>query len=173
MSTESVSKEREVINVWYVKAAGPKGGRPIERPMTIDANGLRAMLEALPACDRIRLPDGEELAGHGSRDPGSVTALVPSLTSEQLSMEFLRRENMAMISDMGMVRKAAAEGTVEVMKVMRGQVDVMQAMLEKVADLTDKIAERQSGDLTDQIVESVMKQLMGGGLGGMLGRAKP
>ena len=101
MSTVTVTRERETINVWWIKSAGPKGGRPLERPMTLDANGLRALLETLPACDRVRLPDGEELAGQGGRpvDANSVTALVPTLTADQTYTEFLRRENLAVIEE--------------------------------------------------------------------------
>lgn len=173
MSNETVSPEREIFSVWWI-STGPKGGRPRERPMSLDANGLRALLETLPTHDRVRMPDGEEIAGQGGTraDPASVTALVPVLTADQTYTEFLRRENLAVIEDMGRVRKAAMEGTLETLKVLRSQIDATQAFMERYQDLAEKQAERQTGDMTDKIVESVLGQLMPGIAGMMSGRGK-
>lgn len=153
----------EIINVWHVKAAGPKGGRPIERPLAVDANGLRILLDTLPPVDRVRLPNGEEVAGRCDRSPADITALVPTMTTDQQHVEFTRRENLAMISDMAAMRREFMAGTMETMKVMRAHIDSMQATAEKFADLADRSAEKSQSDLTDKVLEAVLGRLMGSG----------
>jgi len=166
-TTEVLNPEREMLDITWIKSAGPKGGRPTERLMRVDAAGARTLIETLPACDRVRLPDGEEVAGQGGRGAGDITALVPMLTPEQTFTEFLRRENVAVVQDMANVRRAFTEGTLETIKIMRAQIDATQALTEKLMDL----AEQRQGDLTEKVVEGVVGQLLkGGGLAGLLGR---
>lgn len=169
MSTETVSPEREIFSVWWI-STGPKGGRPRERPMSLDSNGLQALIASLPPHDRVRLPDGEEIAGQGGSrlDPASVTALVPTLTPDQTYTEFLRRENLAVIEDMAKIRKAATEGTLETLKVLRSQIDATQAFFERYQDLAEKQAEKNGDDM----VESLMQKLLPSLAGMLSGRGK-
>jgi len=169
MSTETTVRDPEVIEVIWIKSAGPKGGRPIERSMFVDSAGLKTLIETLPPSDRVRVsgPDGaQEYAGQGGRDGGGVTALVPSMTEEQLQVEFMRRANYAVMEDMAKIRRSFTEGTLETMKIMRGQLDMVQALHEKLADVCEKQAEKADGDLVDQIVSGLATQIPA--LGAML-----
>ena len=169
--------ELSLIQVTHVRHPGPRGGRPVERDMMVDQEGLKALLDTLPPADRLRFRDGRELACRGLRGGDTVDALVPLVTPDAVHAEFTRRQHRAFCEDMEAMRRASMEAhTVALknqsdqLKMLGSMADTMQAFMERMTDSMAKREEASESDIVGKVVNGVVEQLAApGGLASMMG----